>query len=217
MLINTDNFDLTGRIGSGVFSGGAGSNVPENTAQTPAKTKRTDDPCFLIFVEIYDLDARLIINYPVETSRQRELAHRINKQALFYARLLENVYVRAAAIETPQINTLEWAAFESLIAPEEIIVEALRRVQTNAGKEKQPANEPISYLELLDAESAACHGNGDNNIITAAAVRKKTPLPALNESPSRYDITSYPLIVCAQANPPGLEEYSKTKLKGRKT
>ncbi len=102
-------------------------------------------PKFLVFVEIYNFDGKLILNYPVEHCRVAELKDAMKRQVLLYGKLIENVGVCCVSLETSLVESAEWFAFEHFKAPEFIVVEVLERAERIA----EPNNRQISYLDLI--------------------------------------------------------------------
>jgi len=191
MIKTTNNFDLSERIGKSLLVSGGDPTVFANGLEKTAKYRGACVPEFLIFIEIYNLNGELILNYPVERCAEADLEDAMRRQVTRYGNLLENVCICSAAIETPLIKTAEWFAFEHFQAPEFLIAETLDRAERNA----RPENEQISCLDFIEeAERLEAGTNG-----AAVISQSKMPTPALCEHPANYETIALPIRMRAKS------------------
>lgn len=147
-------------------------------------------PKFLIFVEIYDLDGDLILNYPVEHCAEEGLEDSMKQQAIRYGKLIENVGICTIAVETSLVESAEWFAFEHFKAPEFLVVEALERAE----RYSEPGNKQLSYLDLIKEFE-----NQKEGVEKLVAPIQEMPRPALCEHPSEFEITVLPVVMRAKS------------------
>lgn len=185
------NFDIDERARKSVFidrdgdwtrfANGQGSMVEQLWAFIPE---------FVIFVEIYNLDGELILNYPVEQCAEEVLEKVMKRQVIRYGQLIKNVSISTVAVEKSLINTVEWFALKQFKAPEFIILETLER----AGRVAESNNEQLSYLDLItEAE------NDEAGIRTPHKSIQETPRPALSERPEESETIALPVIIRAKS------------------
>ncbi len=165
------NFDIEERVRQSIFIDRSGDWTSFTNGQgSMAEQLGAFVPEFVIFVEIYNPDGELILNYPVEHCSEMDLEESMKRQVLRYGKLIENVGICTIAVETSLIKTSEWFALEHFKGPEFLIAEALERAEKLA----EPGNEQLSYLDLI-AEVE----NQELGIETTAAPIQNPPRPAL--------------------------------------
>lgn len=146
MKNTTTNFDITERVRKSLFIDRDGDWTSFSNGQgSMAEQLGCFIPEFVVFVEIYNCDGDLILNYPVEHCNKTDLEEAMKQQVLRYGKLLENACVSTAAVETSLVETAEWFALKHFRAPEFLIAEALERAESLA----QQGNKQVSYLDLI--------------------------------------------------------------------
>ena len=173
-----------------LVSGGDPTGFTDGLEKT-AEHRGARMPEFLVFIEIYNLNGELILNYPVERCAEAGLEDAMKRQVTRYGKLLENVCICSAAIEISLVETAEWFVFEHFQVPEFLIAETLDRAEKNA----RPENEQKSCLDFIEeAERLEAGTNG-----TAAISGPKMPTPALCEYPAKYEIIALPIRMRAKS------------------
>jgi len=189
---NTDtNFDINERVRKSIFIDRDGDWMSfTNGMGSMAEHLGCYIPKFLIFVEIYNLDGKLILNYPVEQATETELEEVMKRQVLLYGGLIENVGICTVAVETSLVATAEWFALEHFKGPEFLIVEALERAEKLA----EPGNEQLSYLDLIKEFE-----NQKEGVETPIAPIQEPPRPALCENPAEFETIAIPVVMRAKS------------------
>jgi len=192
IMKNTDtNFDIEERVRRSIFINRSGDWTSFTNGQgTMTEQLGAYLPEFLIFVEIYNLEGELILNYPVEQAVEAELEEAMKRQVLLYGKLMENVGVSTVAVETSLVESAEWFAFEHFKSPEFLIVEALERAEKLA----EPGNEQLSYLDLIKEFE-----NQQEGVETPIAPLPNPPRPALCENPAEYQTIALPVVMRAKS------------------
>ncbi len=185
------NFDIDERVRKSIFIDRDGDWTSfTNGMGSMAEQLGVFIPEFVIFVEIYNLDGELILNYPVEHCSEADLEEAMKRQVLLYGKLMENVGVSTIAVETSLVETAEWFALEHFKSPEFLIVEALERAEKLA----EQGNEQLSYLDLIIEVE-----NQELGIETPVASIQDIPRPALCEHPGEFKTIALPVVMRAKS------------------
>jgi len=189
---NTDtNFDIAERARKSVFIDRGGDWTSfTNGMGSIYEQLGCFIPEFLIFVEIYNPEGELILNYPVEYCSETDLEAAMKRQVLLYGKLMENVGVSTVAVETSLIESAEWFALEHFKGTEFLVVEALERAEKLA----EPINEQVSYLDLINEAE-----NQELGIETPIAPLQDIPRPALCERPGEFQTIAIPVVMRAKS------------------
>jgi hypothetical protein len=189
---NTDtNFDIEEKVRRSVFIDRGGDWTSFTNGQgNLAERLEAFVQEFVIFVEIYNLDGDLILNYPVEHCAEEGLEDTMKKQSTRYGKLIENVNICTVTVETSLIKTGEWFALEHFKGPEFLIVEALERAEKLA----EPGNQQLSYLDLIKESE-----NQELGIETPVAPIQDPPRPALCERPAEFQTIAIPVVMRAKS------------------
>ena len=83
-----NNFDISERVLKSMFIDRGGDWTSfTNGMGSMAEYLGAYTPKFLIFVEIYNIDGELILNYPVEHCSEMDLEEAMKRQVLLYGKL----------------------------------------------------------------------------------------------------------------------------------